>query len=261
VRKDAQKPGRDGTIKFKPYNAKYSSLTMISRDPNVSCYDEHARAYDAYQMAVVPRYRDMLEMVAEACRRYLGPSPRILALGCGTGNAAAALLEKTDARVFLLDGSAGLVELARAKISRQATDALLGYRVADLCSSWEQGLGGFDAVLSTLVLEHLPFPCYRETVKKCFQILRPDGWLLAVEGYEEPGSDMQEWFNSQMEARRKEADIELSDFVAALRETKEVHYFTSKEEKAAWWREAGFLQVTVLWQYLCIALMVGMKPL
>jgi tRNA (cmo5U34)-methyltransferase len=246
---------------FQIMPCQYGSLAMISRDPNVSCYDEHARAYDAYQLAVVPGYREMLEMVAEACRRYLGPSPRILDLGCGTGNASAMLLEKTDARVFLLDGSAGMVEIARAKISRQAPEALLGCRVADLCSSWEQGLGGFDAVLSTLVLEHLPFPCYRETVKKCFQILRPGGWLLGVEGYEEPGSDMQEWFNSQMEARRKEADIELSDFVAALRETKEVHYFTSKEEKAAWWREAGFLQVTVLWQYLCIALMVGRKPL
>jgi SAM-dependent methyltransferase len=234
---------------------------MTPYNPNVSCYDEHARAYDAYQLAVVPRYREMLEMAAEACRRYLGSNPRILDLGCGTGNASAALLERMDARIYLLDGSAAMVEIARAKISRQAPEALLGHRVADLCSSWEEGLEGYDAVLSTLVLEHLDFPCYRETLRKCFQILRPGGWLIAVEGYDEPGSDMQEWFSSQMEARRQEADIELSDFVAALRERKEVHYFTSKEEKAGWWREAGFSHVAVLWQYLSIALMVGRKPI
>jgi tRNA (cmo5U34)-methyltransferase len=233
---------------------------MISQNPNVSCYDEHARAYDAYQLAVVPRYGEMLEMVAEACRRCLGPTPKVLDLGCGTGNASARLLRKTAAQVFLLDGSARMVDIARAKISSHAPDALLGYRVADLCGPWEEGLDGFDAVVSTLVLEHLPFPCYREAARKCFQILRPGGWLLAVEGYEEPGSDMQEWFNSQMEERRRGAEIELSDFVAALRDAREVHYFTSKESKAAWWREAGFQQVTVLWQYLCIALMVGRKP-
>jgi len=31
-------------------------------------------------------------------------------------------------------------------------------------------------------------------------------------------------------------------------------------DHAAWWREAGFDLVFVVWQYLCIALMAGRRP-
>jgi hypothetical protein len=71
---------------------------------------------------------------------------------------------------------------------------------------------------------------------------------------------MQQWFNEEMEQRRQKLNPRMSDFIAGLREQKEVHYYCSKGQKMDWWREAGFQQVNVLWQYLCIALMAGRKP-
>ena len=56
----------------------------------VSCYDRHAKDYDLYQSAVVPGYQEMLDLVAEACRRYLPEEAKIIDLGCGTGNASLA---------------------------------------------------------------------------------------------------------------------------------------------------------------------------
>jgi len=79
-------------------------------------------------------------------------------------------------------------------------------------------------------------------------------------GYAEEGSDMQQWFFEEMERRRVAIDQELSDFVTRLRDEKETHYYCSKAEKEDWWMQAGFVQVNVLWQYLCIALMAGRKP-
>ncbi len=117
----------------------------------------------------------------------------------------------------------------------------------------------FDAIVSTLVLEHLPFDRYRAAIEKCVRMLVPGGWLLAAEGYVEVGSDMQEWFFQEMETRRQTVDPAISDFVAGLRNDLETHYYTSKAEKAAWWRDAGFSDVNVLWQYLCLALMAGRK--
>ena len=236
----------------------------MNEDSTVSCYDRHAKDYDHYQSAVVPGYQEMLDLVAEACRRYLPEKAKIIDLGCGTGNAALAVLQKIpSARIYLIDGSERMVKVAMEKISCAHPDAILGCRVADLAGSyWDEGLEGegYDAIISTLVLEHLPFDRYQEAIAICYSLLKPGGWLLAAEGYAEEGSDMQEWFFEEMGRRRKAIDPELSDFVARLRDENETHYYCSKAEKEDWWMQAGFVQVNVLWQYLCIALMAGRKP-
>lgn len=236
----------------------------MSENETVSCYDRHARAYDLYQSKVVPGYLEMIDLAAEAAHRYLPPEPLIIDLGCGTGNATLAILERMQASVFLIDGSARMVRAAEEKISRTYPKAILGTRVADLSrDDWDEGLKieTYDAIVSTLVLEHLPFDRYKEAIKKCARLLKPGGWLLAAEGYSEEGSDMQEWFFQEMETRRLKVDPATSGFVARLRDDLETHYYTSKREKAEWWRDLGLSDVNVLWQYLCLVLMVGRKNL
>ncbi|MHB8120345.1 MAG: class I SAM-dependent methyltransferase [Methanothrix sp.] len=237
----------------------------MNEDSTVSCYDRHAKAYDLYQSAVVPGYQEMLDLVAEACWRYLPKEAKLIDLGCGTGNGTLAVLQKIpSARIYIIDGSERMVKVASEKISCAHPNAILDCRVADLAGSdWQEGLEGegYDAIISTLVLEHLPFDRYKATIAKCYSLLKPGGWLLAAEGYAEEGSDMQEWFFEEMEERRKAIDPELSDFVARLRDEKETHYYCSKAEKEEWWMQAGFVQVNVLWQYLCVALMVGRRDI
>jgi tRNA (cmo5U34)-methyltransferase len=214
----------------------------------------------------------MLDLAAKTCQRYLPQNAMIIDLGCGTGNASMTMLRKMPAaRVYLIDGSERMVQVAAEKISCAYPEAILGCKAANLADGdWNEGIygqgqagevKGYDAIISTLVLEHLPFDRYQAAIAKCYRRLRPGGWLIAAEGYSQAGSDMQEWFFEEMEERRKTVDPELSDFVARLRSEKETHYYASKAEKEEWWRRAGFVQVNVLWQYLCIALMVGRKPM
>ncbi|MFB3763893.1 MAG: class I SAM-dependent methyltransferase [Methanotrichaceae archaeon] len=237
-------------------------MVMI-KDTTVSCYDSHSNDYDTYQSTVVPHYQDMLEIVAETCERYIKPNSKIIDLGCGTGNASLAVLRRLPARIFLIDGSSHMIDIALGKINQAHENIIAGYRTADLNDdSWANGLGirEYDAIVSTLVLEHLPFAEYKSVLGKCYDLLKPGGWLIAVEGYDEEGSDILQWFNREMDARKQKLDPKLSGFVARLRTENEVHYYSTKAQKEAWWKEAGFVQVQVVWQYLCIALMAGRRP-
>lgn len=237
-------------------------MGITPEDSTVSCYDSHSNAYDIYQSTVVPHYQDMLEMVAQTCKRYLTQKSKIIDLGCGTGNTSVAISKKVPVSLFLIDGSSGMMDVALEKLGSAYADAVKGHRVADLNDSgWDDGLGceEYDAIVSTLVLEHLPFDKYKVVLSKCYDLLRPGGWLMAVEGYDENEGDMLRWFNEAMDVRRNRLDPGMANFVAQLRDEKEVHYYSSKAQKAIWWRETGFHSVNVLWQYLCIALMVGRK--
>ncbi len=232
------------------------------KDSTLDCYNEHSNDYDAYQFAVVPHYQEMLDIVAKTCQRYLESNSSIIDLGCGTGNASLAILQKMPIRIFLLDGSPRMINIAYEKIFLAHPNAIIGSKVADLSiESWADDLGsGYDAIVSTLVLEHLSLGSYENILKGCFDLLKPGGWLMAVEGYKEEGSDMIQRFNEEMEARKNTLDARLTDFVARLRNEKEIHYYTSKRQKEIRWRNAGFKSVNIFWQYLCIALMVGKKP-
>jgi tRNA (cmo5U34)-methyltransferase len=228
----------------------------------VDCYDKQSNAYDIYQTTVVPHYQDMLDIVSSTCRRYLSPNSRILDLGCGTGNASLAVLKKMPARIFLIDGSPSMMAVATDKISTFFPEALSGSKVVNLFrDNWSDDLVFCqDAIISTLVLEHLPLQIYGKVVEKCFDILVPGGWLMTVEGYEEEGSDMIQWFNEEMQVRRIGLDSEISSYIGELRNNNEIHYYTSKRQKETFWKNIGFEKVNIIWQYLCLSLMIGNKP-
>ena len=92
---------------------------QLTMDKTVSCYDKHVKAYDQYQSVVVPGYQEMLDLVAEAAGRYLPKEPKIIDLGCGTGNASLAILKRIPANIFLIDGSERMVNAAVEKIMRE----------------------------------------------------------------------------------------------------------------------------------------------
>ena len=234
-----------------------------SDNTTVSCYDRHSTLYDCYQYEVVPRYGAALDAVAAAVSERVYDGAQVLDLGCGTGNACChILMENPSVHCFLLDGSRSSIEIASRKIAGRNGPPLAGYRIADLAGTgWDNGLGAgtFDAVVSTFVLEHLPFSAYKRIVAKCFSLLKPGGWLLAVEAHDE--GDLIARFEGQMLAKERGLqNRELAEFVSLLRTRDEKHFFTTKQRKQAWWRDAGFSAVTVTWQYLCIALMAGRRP-
>ncbi len=228
-------------------------------------FDFQSLIYDTYQTRCVPKYRDMISTAVDWLR-FLDPGReqvRILDLGCGTGNTCLAVLDAFPrARVDCLDGSTEMIAAARRKVSSGNVEFHRGDLAQD---DWGERWADetFDAAISVLVLEHLPFDQYRKCLSTLLRILKPGAWAAVVEGH--AGELTQRIYFAEMSAAEEEAvrtgtiDREELQRMKKLSAEKETHYFASLDEKRQWWTEAGFSDVNTIWQYYCVGTIVGRK--
>ena len=102
---------------------------------------------------------------------FFGPETRVLDVGCGTGNYAAALNEATSCRVSGVDPSSRMLERARAAAPWESLARSSG-------ESLPFGDDALDVVMSTDVIHHIGdrHAYFREAVR----VLRPGGHLVTV---------------------------------------------------------------------------------
>ena len=156
--------------------------------------------------------------VADAVRRQveLGPRPRALELGAGTGLLSRALRDDLGP-VTLADSSAGMLEVAREVISVEGLD---GWEAVEVdVDRGELPSGPFDLVLAQLALHHMRDP--RGVVGLVRDVLAPGGWLAVADLESDPHGE----------------------FHAHLGHDFHGHHGFDREEAARWLGEAGFEDV------------------
>lgn len=149
------------------------------------------QALDTIEMkTLMPRLLALLENDA---LRF--PRPwKLVDLGCGTGRNTAALLEVEAASSIIgLDVSPGMLEVARSRLQRFGAQEKLSLEVFDMlqAASPPESAVGADAVVSTLVLEHIPADVFFGLVA---MILKPGGILLLTNMHSEMGGISQAGF-------------------------------------------------------------------
>lgn len=232
-------------------------------------FSYQSTVYDEYQLSCVPKYPELTSVATHFLSHVLPAQDplSILDLGCGTGNTTRSLRRVLPAaRITCLDGSEHMLAVAREKLAADgAVD--VSYCHADLTRPlWAAELltDSYDAVISVLVLEHLPFEAYRRCIAEVLRILKPGGWFVTVEGY---GSKLlQGLFMEEMRKREEQFVKEGKMTQAQMEEMKsysaatEKHYFSSMKQREHWWLDKGFSSVEFIWQYYCVATLVGRKP-
>lgn len=140
-------------------------------------FDAGAKAYDGL-VSANPGYHEHLLLSAR--RMQLpddGRGLRLLDIGCGTGASTAALLKAAPhAEIIGVDGSAGMLEQARAK-DWPSTVRFVHSRAESL---HEAGVDGpFDGILAAYLVRNLPDP--DPVLTSLLALLKPGGVFAAHE--------------------------------------------------------------------------------
>ncbi|KAI1503736.1 cyclopropane-fatty-acyl-phospholipid synthase [Biscogniauxia marginata] len=192
------------------------SFSSVRYLPTDEAYDRWAAIYDTdgnFLQAI-----DSIEMKTLFPRLIASiesPRPwRIVDLGCGTGRNTALLLNVPDAEIIALDASRGMLDVAKSRLSPPPPSAsaeddsggvptkednstsqtrTLRFEIFDLLSApaSPEFAQRADAVISTLVVEHVPLAVFFSHVSR---LLKRGGVLLLTNMHAHMGSISQAGF-------------------------------------------------------------------
>ncbi len=138
-----------------------------------------ARFYDFFSWAIsLGREPAIRRKTLEVAR--LAPGQHLLDVGCGTGTLALSAWRRLqpEGKVFGIDASPEMIEIAREKAMKRAM------RVSFQVSAIEDlpfPAASFDVVLSSFMLHHLPRDVRSQGFAQVLRVLKPEGRFLAVD--------------------------------------------------------------------------------
>ena len=121
-----------------------------------------------------PNSRMIIEMAK------IKPGDKVLDVGCGTGNLTltAKRYAGTSGSVYGIDASPEMIRLARKKAKRSGCEA--GFEVG-LIEKIAYPDATFDAVISRLVIHHLPDDLKRQGFAEIFRVLKHGGLVFLAD--------------------------------------------------------------------------------
>ncbi|KAK3360351.1 cyclopropane-fatty-acyl-phospholipid synthase [Lasiosphaeria hispida] len=174
---------------------------MATLEPPITVkYLDTAAAYDLWSSVYDTdsnflQALDSLEMASllpELTSLIASPKPwKLVDLGCGTGRNTVHLVALPDVEVIGLDLSPKMLEVARGRLEAAAPGGGFLLRVFDVSNPGDGVPQGADAVVSTLVLEHVALGVYFAAAAG---MLKEGGLLLVTNMHEEMGRISQAGF-------------------------------------------------------------------
>jgi tRNA (cmo5U34)-methyltransferase len=224
----------------------------MSHNETVETFSAHAAGYDEPRRRLVPPFDAFYGTAVCALGLAARPITRVLDLGAGTGLLAARVIAAHPAaEVVLLDGSAAMLDAARAALGARA-----GYVVADLDAPLPQG--PWDAVVSALAIHHLEDDAKRRLFARVHDALAPGGVFVNAEQVAGATAHFEDAFEAWHERRSRELGATDADWAASL-ERRTHDRCATVEDQLSWLREAGFADADCLFRDRRFAVLTALR--
>jgi tRNA (cmo5U34)-methyltransferase len=210
-------------------------------DDSIAIFDAHASAYEVQRRRLVPAFDALYDTAVAALELVHRPLRRVLDLGAGTGLLARAVLRSyPHCELVLLDGSAAMLEQARAALGDRAS-----YIHADLATPLPAG--PWDAVVSALAIHHLEDAAKRELFARVHAALVPGGVFVNVEQVSAPTAALERIYAAWHERRARELGASDQEWAGA-RERMAADRMATVEQQLQWLGAAGFADCDCLFK-------------
>jgi ubiquinone/menaquinone biosynthesis C-methylase UbiE len=148
------------------------------------------------------------QKVLDLARLQAGES--VLDVGCGTGTLAIAAKRRVGptGKVYAIDASPEMIAKARKKAKTAGVEVVFKSGIVEALPFQEES---FDAVLSTLMLHHLPAAAREQCAREMRRVLKPGGRVLALDF---ASSGKKKGLLGRL--HRRHGSIKLNDIIAVL---------------------------------------------
>ena len=218
-------------------------------------FNNEAENFDEKIRKNIPRYDEMLEALINAIATDK-TNPKILDLGCGTGNITSKVLEKfPEAKVTCLDLSENMIKIARQKLDNYDN---IEYIVDDFTKLDIKE--GYDAIISSLALHHIESDSNKLEMYKCIYDALVSGGVFYNADVIKAGSEYNKKLNEEV-SRQYMIDNGVSpeeiESHKSKRDANDIPITMTSHIKLL--EEAGFTEIDVIWKYYSNAVYGGTK--
>ena len=206
-------------------------------------FDSIAKEYDRQRRQILPCFDDYYNLPL-AMLEYSAEPYEILDIGSGTGLFSSFLLKKyPNAHFTLIDISDKMLSVAKARFS--CFDSY-DYIVADYTRHIFDK--NFDIIISALSIHHLDAKGKKNLFNTCFQLLNNNGLFINADQVLSPSPEIEKNFSDIWRSHVENSGLLHEELLAAY-ERASLDTPSTMEEHMQWLREAGFLQVDVIYKY------------